>query len=78
MSDIFISYAGDDRAVATQIAEGLRKSGQQVIAMVDYVAPDRRPLEQFLQNVKISDMEVERITFRSGSVPPTEHGNPNA
>ena len=64
----------DYRAVVFQ---ALRQGGYQVIAMEDYVAADRRPVDQCLKDVEKSDLYVGLFAFRYGYVPPPEHHNPN-
>ena len=53
--------------------DALRKSGYNVIAMEEYVATDRRPVEKCLTDVARADVYVGLFAFRYGYIPPPEH-----
>ena len=56
------------------VFDALRKSGYQVIAMEDYVATDRRPVEACLRDIdENAQIYVGIFAFRYGYVPPAEH-----
>lgn len=76
MATIYLSSTYEDLKEHRQIVfEALRKAGYQVIAMEDYVAADRRPVDQCLKDVERADIYVGLFAFRYGYVPPVEHGN---
>jgi formylglycine-generating enzyme required for sulfatase activity len=52
-------------------------SHYKVIAMENYVATDRRPVEKCLQDVADSHIYVGLFGFRYGYIPPPEHDNPD-
>ena len=58
------------------VFEALRKGGYEVLAMEDYVATDRRPVDKCLADVAGADLYVGLFAFRYGYVPPPEHNNP--
>jgi len=76
MPAIYLSSTYEDLKDYRQVVfEALRKSGYQVIAMEDYVAADRRPVDQCLKDVEKADLYVGLFAFRYGYVPPVDHGN---
>ena len=75
---IYLSSTYEDlKDYRVVLFQALRQSGYQVIAMEDYVAADRRPVDQCLKDVEKSDLYVGLFAFRYGYVPPPEHHNPN-
>ncbi|HBP88656.1 MAG: DUF4062 domain-containing protein [Nitrospira sp.] len=79
MVTIYLSSTYEDLKDYRQVLfEALRKVGQQVFPIEDYLWADRRPINQCRQNVELADREVRRITFRYGYVPSANHGNPHA
>jgi hypothetical protein len=52
MPTIYLSSTYEDLAGHRQVVyQALRKSGYEVIAMEDYVATDRRPLDKCLRDI---------------------------
>ena len=77
MPTIYLSSTYEDLKDYRQaVYEALRKSGYDVIAMEEYVATDRRPVEKCLKDVEQADVYVGLFAFRYGFIPPQEHGNP--
>lgn len=78
MLTIYLSSTFEDlKDYRRAVSEALRKSGYQVLAMEDYVAADRRPVEKCLNDVEKADFYIGLLGFRYGYVPPPEHNNPN-
>ncbi len=78
MTTIYLSSTYEDLQEHRRVVfEALRKGGYQVIAMEDYVATDKRPVEKCLADVARSDIYVGIFAFRYGYVPPAVHHNPN-
>lgn len=78
MLTIYLSSTFEDlKDYRRAVFEALRKSGYNVIAMEDYVATDRRPVEKCLNDVEKADFYIGLFGFRYGYVPPPEHNNPN-
>ena len=78
MTTIYLSSTYEDlKDYRSAVFEALRKAGYQVLAMEDYVATDRRPVEKCLADVAGADIYVGLFAFRYGYVPPVEHGNPD-
>ncbi len=78
MLTIYLSSTYEDlKDYRRAVFEALRKSGYQVLAMEDYVAADRRPVEKCLNDVEKADFYIGLLGFRYGYVPPSEHNNPN-
>jgi hypothetical protein len=78
MTTIYLSSAYEDLKAHRRIVfEALRQAGYQVIAMEDYVATDKRPVETCLADVVCSDIYVGLFAFRYGYIPPPEHHNPD-
>ena len=78
MTTIYLSSTYEDlKDYRSAVFEALRKAGYGVLAMEDYVATDRRPVEKCLVDVAEADIYVGLFAFRYGYVPPTEHGNPD-
>ena len=74
---IYLSSTYEDLKDHRRVAfEMLRKAGYEVVAMEDYVARDKRPVDACLQDVARADVYVGLFGFRYGYVPPTEHHNP--
>lgn len=77
MAKIYLSSTFEDLKEHRRIIyDMLRKVRHDVIAMEDYVAADRRPVEQCLKDVQEADIYVGFFGFRYGYVPPEGHGNP--
>ncbi|MEO6202180.1 MAG: DUF4062 domain-containing protein [Nitrospirales bacterium] len=77
MATIYLSSTYEDLKDHRQVVfEALRKAGHQVIAMEDYVAADRRPVDKCLLDVEKADIYVGLFAFRYGYMPPEGHGNP--
>lgn len=77
MATIYLSSTYEDLKDHRQVVfEALRKAGHQVIAMEDYVAADRRPVDKCLRDVEKADIYVGLFAFRYGYMPPERHGNP--
>ncbi|HYV13636.1 MAG TPA: HEAT repeat domain-containing protein [Pyrinomonadaceae bacterium] len=70
MARIYISstYA-DLQDCRDQVYRALRQIGHDVVAMEDYVATDRRPLEKCLDDVGSSDIYVGIFAWRYGFIP---------
>src|SRR5215467_9487983 len=78
MTTIYLSSTYDDlKDYRAAVFEALRKAGYEVLAMEDYVATDRRPVEKCLTDVAETDIYVGLFAFRYGYVPPAAHGNPD-
>jgi formylglycine-generating enzyme required for sulfatase activity len=78
MTTIYLSSTYEDlKEYRAAVFEALRKAGYKVLAMEDYVATDRRPVEKCLADVAEADIYVGLFAFRYGYVPPVEHGNPD-
>jgi len=78
MTTIYLSSTYDDlKDYRAAVFEALRKAGYEVLAMEDYVATDRRPVEKCLTDVAEADIYVGLFAFRYGYVPPAEHSNPD-
>ncbi len=77
MSTIYLSSTYEDlKDYRRTIYEALRQSDYEVKAMEDYVASDRRPVDQCLRDVEQAVIYVGLFGFRYGYVPSTDHGNP--
>ncbi len=77
MTTIYLSSTYEDLKEYRRIVfDALRKSKYTVIAMEDYVATDKRPVEKCLVDVARSDIYVGIFAFRYGYIPPSEHNNP--
>jgi hypothetical protein len=69
---IYISSTFSDlEAYREKVYRALRKVQHDVIAMEDYVAADKRPLEQCLEDVRRSDLYIGIFAWRYGFVPKT-------
>jgi hypothetical protein len=78
MTTIYLSSTYEDlKDYRGAVFEALRKAGYEVLAMEDYVATDRRPVDKCLADVAGADIYIGLFAFRYGYVPPTEHGNPD-
>src|SRR5262245_64624166 len=78
MATIYLSSTYEDlKNYRMAVFEALRKAGYRVLAMEDYVATDRRPVEKCLADIEDSDIYVGVFAFHYGYVPPAEHGNPD-
>jgi conflict system STAND superfamily ATPase/uncharacterized protein DUF4062 len=76
VTTIYLSSTYEDlKEYRTAVVEALRKSGYQVLAMEDYIATDRRPVDKCLADVARADIYVGLFAFRYGYVPPADHGN---
>ena len=75
MTKIYLSSTyGDLKAYREGVYHTLRQMGYDAIAMEDYVATDKRPLEKCLQDVAACDLYVGLFAWRYGYVP--SEGNP--
>jgi formylglycine-generating enzyme required for sulfatase activity len=78
MTTIYLSSTYEDlKEYRSVVFEALRKASYEVKAMEDYVATDKRPIEECLADVAGADIYVGLFAFRYGYVPPAAHGNPN-
>jgi formylglycine-generating enzyme required for sulfatase activity len=78
MTTVYLSSTYEDlKDYRSAVFEALRKAGYEVLAMEDYVATDRRPVEKCLADVARADIYVGLFAFRYGYIPPVEHGNPD-
>jgi hypothetical protein len=78
MTTSYLSSTYEDlKAHRSVVFEALRQAGYQVLAMEDYVATDKRPVETCLADVTRSDIYVGLFAFRYGYIPPPEHDNPD-
>lgn len=75
MTTIYLSSTYEDlKEYRDAVFDALRKSGHHVIAMEDYVATDRRPVEECLRDIgERADIYVGVFAFRYGYIPPAEH-----
>ena len=73
---VFVSSTYVDlKDYRSAVFEALRKAGYQVLAMEDYVATDRRPVEKFSGRCRRGRyLCCALFAFRYGYVPPAEHG----
>ena len=77
MATIYLSSTYEDlKDYRRVVFDALRKSGYQVIAMEDYVATDKRPVDKCLKDVEKADIYIGLFAFRYGYVPPVHHENP--
>ncbi len=73
---IYLSSTYEDLKEHRRIVfEVLRKAGYTAIAMEDYVATDKRPVEKCLADVAHADIYVGLFAFRYSYIPPPEHNN---
>jgi formylglycine-generating enzyme required for sulfatase activity len=78
MTTIYLSSTYEDlKEYRAAVFEALRKAGYEVLAMEDYLATDRRPVDKCLADVAQADIYVGLFAFRYGYVPPAKHGNPD-
>jgi len=79
MTTIYLSSTYEDlKDYRKAIFDALSKvSHYKVIAMENYVATDKRPVEKCLQDVAKSDLYIGLFGFRYGYIPPAEHNNPD-
>ena len=76
MARIYISSTYSDlQEYREKVYRALRQLGHDVVAMEDYVAADRRPLDKCLTDVASCDLYLGIFAHRYGYVP--EHGNPD-
>lgn len=69
---IYISSTFSDlEPYRDKVYRALRKMQHDVIAMEDYVAADKRPLEQCLEDVRRCDLYIGIFAWRYGFVPKT-------
>ncbi|MGH8908456.1 MAG: HEAT repeat domain-containing protein [Egibacteraceae bacterium] len=70
MARIYISSTYEDLHACREIVhQTLRKAGHDVVAMEDYVATDRRPLDKCLTDVASCDLYVGIVAHRYGFRP---------
>ncbi len=78
MTTIYLSSTYEDlKDYRRVVFDALRQSGYHVIAMEDYVAADKRPVDKCLADVAGADIYVGLFAFRYGYVPPPGHNNSN-
>jgi hypothetical protein len=71
MARIYISSTYSDlKELRKAIYDVLRKMGHDAIAMEDYVATDKRPLDKCLADVVRSDIYIGLFAWRYGYIPP--------
>lgn len=71
MTKIYISLTYSDLVEhRQQVYDILRKMRYDMVAMEDYVATDRRPLDKCLADVASCDLYVGIFAWRCGYVPP--------
>src|SRR6185503_4111071 len=76
MARIYISSTYSDlKACRERVYRALRQMDHHVIAMEDYVATDKRPLQKCVQDVGDSDIYVGIFAWRYGFIP--EEDNPD-
>jgi len=76
MARIYISSTYSDlQACRERVYRALRQMGHDVVAMEDYVATDRRPLQKCLDDVASSDIYVGIFAWRYGFIP--QENNPD-
>ena len=76
MTTIYLSSTFSDlQEYREAVYRALRQMKYDVIAMEDYVATDKRPLEKCLQDVAACELYVGLFAWRYGYVP-SEEGNP--
>src|SRR5262245_41826203 len=76
MTTIYLSSTYEDlKDYRNVVFDDLRKAGYEVIAMKDYVATDKRPVDKCLADVARADIYVGIFVFRYGYVPPDAHDN---
>jgi hypothetical protein len=75
MTTIYLSSTYEDLMEHRRVVfDALRKSGYEVIAMEDYVATDRRPVEECLKDIdERADIYIGIFAFRYGYMPPLDH-----
>ena len=70
MTTIYLSSTFSDlKEYREAVYRALRQMKYDVIAMEDYVATDKRPLEKCLQDVAACDLYVGLFAWRYGYVP---------
>jgi formylglycine-generating enzyme required for sulfatase activity/predicted Ser/Thr protein kinase len=70
MTKIYISSTYEDlKKEREAAAQAVRRLGHQAIAMEDYVAADKRPVDKCLQDVKSCDAYVGIFAWRYGYIP---------
>ena len=74
MTTIYLSSTYEDLMEHRRVViDTLRKSSYQVIAMEDYVATDRRPVEECLRDIdEKAQIYVGIFAFRYGYIPAVE------
>ena len=71
MAKIYISSTFEDLKVYRKaVYDVLNQLGHKVIAMEDYVASDKRPLQQCLTDVASCDIYIVLLAWRYGYIPP--------
>ena len=74
MAKIYISSTYVDlKKEREAAARAIRRLGHRAIAMEDYVAADKRPVDKCLQDVRSSDAYVGIFALRYGSIPDGYH-----
>ena len=76
MATVYLSSTYEDlKEYRRVVFDALRKSSYQVVAMEDFAATDRRPLDKCLQCIDEADIYIGIFAFRYGYIPSAEHGN---
>ncbi|MBF0452071.1 MAG: DUF4062 domain-containing protein [Candidatus Magnetomorum sp.] len=71
MAKIYISSTFEDLKVYRQsVSDVLKQLGHEVIAMEDYVASDKRPLQKCLTDVASCNIYIGLFAWRYGYIPP--------
>jgi len=79
MATIYLSSTYEDlKDFRSAVVQALRQSEYHVIAMEDYVATERRPVDKCLKDVEKANIYIGVFAFRYGYIPPIEHNNPNS
>jgi tetratricopeptide (TPR) repeat protein len=75
---IYISSTYEDlKDYREAVYRALRRDRHDVIAMEDYVATDKRPLQKCLKDVASCDIYIGIFAWRYGFIPDDEKDNPN-
>lgn len=73
MTRVYVSSTYTDLVQArSSVSRALRDAGCEVVAMEDYAATGRPPLDKCLADVRSSDIYVGIVAWRYGFVPPGE------
>jgi hypothetical protein len=70
MAKIYISSTYEDLEKEREAAaEAIRRLGHTTLAMEDYVAADKRPLDKCLEDVRNCDVYIGIFAWRYGDIP---------